>query len=132
MMSVLALSKVIWLGSWCSVTLMMWYPNWRLDQVADLADLQGEGGILKRLDHLAAREQPQIAALGLGRAIRVLFGQRREIRAVLDLLEQLLGLGLGLGLRLVGVRVRVGGLVEIRMWLARTCSGTWNSLMFSS
>ena len=52
-----------------------------LDQVADLAGLQREGGLVELRRRLAARDEPEVAAALRARVLRVLPGQRREVLA---------------------------------------------------
>jgi len=68
----------------------------RLDHAADLAGLQGEGGLLELAHHAALREEPQVAALGLGAGVvGVLLGELGEVLSRFGLGLEILGLLLG-------------------------------------
>jgi hypothetical protein len=91
-----------------------------LDHVADLARLHREGGILEGLDHRAAAEEVQVAALAPPSRCRPSssWPVRQSRPGSCALGQQRLGLGLGLLLD-VG-RASLSAL--IRMWLARRSS----------
>ena len=69
----------------------------RLDQVRNGAFGQAEGGGLKFRDRLSSDDPAQVPALILARVFGVLLGQVGEIRAMLGLIEDILGLFLDLG-----------------------------------
>ena len=79
----------------------------RLDEIADLAGLEREGGLLELRDRLAAGEPVQVPALGCGAGILgILGGKLGEIGAAFDLLQEVFrflldggGFGGGLVLR---------------------------------
>src|SRR5215510_173953 len=78
-----------------------------LDRIGDLTDIESEGGLLERLDHLAAGEESEIAALG-ARILGFLLGESREILALLQPLGDILGLGLGFHQDVPGVYLLLG------------------------
>lgn len=80
----------------------MCQPELRLHRLRDLADVEGEGSILERLQHLAAGEEAEVAALGIG-VFRLLLGNGGEVLALLQPLGDLLGLGLGRHQDMAGV-----------------------------
>ena len=82
----------------------MCQPNCVCTGLGDLADLEREGGVLERLQHLAAGEEAEIAALGVG-VLRLLLGERGEVLALLQPLGDLLGLVLGLHQDMAGVNL---------------------------
>ncbi len=95
-----------------------------LDEIRRLARRHRERGVLERLDHRAAAEEPEVAAAALaGLVLRVLAGQGREVGARrLRFLEDRLGLLAHRGRVLVGrleqdvLRVhllRVGELLQV-------------------
>jgi len=78
-----------------------------LDDLADLADLEREGGVRKGLDHLIAAKDAEVAgALASARLVAVLAHEAVEFGALADLEQALLGAGIGLG---AGAR-EIGGL----------------------
>ena len=67
-----------------------------VDEVGDLTDLEGVGGLLKSSLHLAGTEETQIASLGSRAALAVLLGQVLEVLNGLDLASELADVGDGL------------------------------------
>jgi hypothetical protein len=68
-------------------------PELRLHEVAQLADLHRERRLVEFGDHLAAREEVEVATLGgAPLVLRVLPGELGEIGALLDFRQEVLGL----------------------------------------
>ncbi|OPZ58684.1 MAG: hypothetical protein BWY87_01347 [Deltaproteobacteria bacterium ADurb.Bin510] len=96
-----------------------------LEDLADLAGLQLEGDLVELLDHGAALEPAQVAALdGAAGILRVLLSQLGEIGALLDLRQQRVGLllGQGVAIRLLLARGRLGPL-GLFVWLDEDVAG---------
>ena len=96
-----------------------------LHQVADLSLGQRERRLLKLRNGLALADPAQRSALlRAARVFRIFLGQLFELRAALQLLQQIFGALLRLGdALLVHFAVGPGSGVLIRMWLTFTCSG---------
>ncbi len=76
-----------------------------LDQLADRARRQGEGGVVERADHLPLLEEAEVAAIGgAARILGVFLGEGCEVLARLDVLQHLFGLR---------ARLRLGGGVGV-------------------